>query len=97
MDLTIVILFAVYAICYWVIYWRDWWDAFSLKKRKMAIFIKERDYLNKEITELQEELDLATESWVEPHVIEEIKKRARKQTKQIKVFNFLLIILWKNY
>lgn len=50
----------------------------------MAIFIKERDYLNKEIVELEEELDLATESWVELHVIEEIKKELESKQNRLK-------------
>jgi len=84
MDLTIVILFAVYAICYSIMYIRDWGDAFSFRKRKMVESIKERDYLNKEIVELEEELDLATESWVELHVIEEIKKELESKQNRLK-------------
>lgn len=84
MDLTIVILFAVYAICYWVMYIMDWWDPFSYNKRKMVESIKERDYPHKEITELEDELELATESWVELHIIEETKKELESKQNRLK-------------
>lgn len=84
MDLTIVILFAVYAICYWVMFFRDWWDPFSYNKRKMVETIKEHDYLHKEIAELEEELELAIMQWVDTFFIEEIKKELDSKNNRLK-------------
>ena len=67
-------LLPLYAIGYAIMYWKDKWDMFYIKRKEMRS-TPEREYLRNEILELQTEMDLMrAKSNPDVKVIKEIQK-----------------------
>jgi len=74
MDSVLLVLFLLYAVGYWIIFLRDKWDMFYIRKKEMKS-TPEREYLRNEILELQKELDLMrVKDNPDVSVIKEIEK-----------------------
>jgi len=74
MDSVLLVLFLLYAVGYWIIFLRDKWDMFYIRKKEMKS-TPEREYLRNEILELQTELDLMrVKDNPDVSVIKEIEK-----------------------
>lgn len=73
MEIVLVLL-PLYAIGYMIMFFKDKWDMFYIRKKEMKS-TPEREYLRNEILELQTEMDLMrAKSNPDVKVIKEIQK-----------------------
>jgi len=87
MEIVLVLL-PLYAIGYMIMFFKDRWDMFYIKHKRMQNFLSRREYLEGEIKKLEEELIKVESSSLKDKdsVIEDIKKDIKFRKDDLKSF-----------